>query len=72
MRTTLVQSGEDPIPIAYRLRASGGSWKIVDVFYRNAISQLATRRSDFSRVLATGGAKALIRHLDALATKGDN
>jgi len=72
VRTTLVQSGEDPIPIAYRLRASGGSWKIVDVFYRNAISQLATRRSDFSRVLATGGAKALIRHLDALATKGDN
>jgi phospholipid transport system substrate-binding protein len=72
VRTTLVQKGEDPIPIAYRLRASGGSWKIVDVFYRNSISQLATRRSDFSRVLATGGAKALIRHLDDLAAKGGN
>src|SRR5436853_458516 len=61
-----------PLAIAYRLRSSGGSWKIVDVFYRNSISQLATRRSDFSRVLATGGAKALIKHLDALAAKGDN
>lgn len=69
VRTTLIQPREEPIPIGYRLRASGGSWKIVDVFYRNSISQLATRRSDFSRVLATGGAKALIRHLDALATK---
>lgn len=72
VRTNLIQSGEAPVPIAYRLRASGGGWKIVDVFYRNAISQLATRRSDFSRVLATGGAKALIRHLDELAAKGGN
>ncbi|MEO6216312.1 MAG: ABC transporter substrate-binding protein [Sphingomonas sp.] len=72
VRTTLIVPRDQPVAIAYRLRASGGSWKIVDVFYRNSISQLATRRSDFSRVLATGGAKALIRHLDALAAKGDN
>jgi phospholipid transport system substrate-binding protein len=72
VRTTLIVPRDQPVAIAYRLRASGGSWKIVDVFYRNSISQLATRRSDFSRVLATGGAKALIRHLDALAAKADN
>jgi phospholipid transport system substrate-binding protein len=72
VRTTLVQPGQESVPIAYRLRSSGGSWKIVDVFYRNSISQLATRRSDFSRVLATGGAKALISHLDALSTKSGN
>ena len=72
VRTTLIVPRDQPVAIAYRLRSSGGSWKIVDVFYRNSISQLATRRSDFSRVLATGGAKALIRHLDALAAKADN
>lgn len=72
VRTTLVQPGQESIPIAYRLRSGGGGWRIVDVFYRNSISQLATRRSDFSRVLATGGAKALISHLDALATKSGN
>jgi phospholipid transport system substrate-binding protein len=72
VRTNLIQTGEAPIPIGYRLRASGGGWKIIDVYYRNSISQLATRRSDFSRVLATGGAKALIRHLDELAAKGGN
>ena len=72
VRTSLIQTGEAPIPIGYRLRASGGGWKIIDVYYRNSISQLATRRSDFSRVLATGGAKALIRHLDELAAKGGN
>lgn len=72
VRTTLVQPHDAPVSIAYRLRASGGSWKVVDVFYRNSISQLATRRSDFARVLATGGAKALIRHLDELSTKSGN
>lgn len=70
VRTTLVSPGKAGISISYRLRASGGEWKIIDVFYRNAISQVATRRSDFASVLAKGGAKALVTHLDALAAKG--
>ena len=71
VRTTLTTPGKADIPISYRLRASGGTWKIIDVFYRNSISQIATRRSDFATVLAKGGAKALVTHLDALAAKGD-
>lgn len=71
VRTTLTTPGKADIPISYRLRASGGGWKIIDVFYRNSISQIATRRSDFSTLLAKGGTKALVTHLDALAAKGD-
>lgn len=71
VRTTLTTPGKADIPISYRLRMSGGAWKIIDVFYRNSISQIATRRSDFATVLAKGGAKALVTHLDALAAKGD-
>lgn len=70
VRTSLEMPGKDPIKISYRLRASGGQWKIIDVFYRNAISQIATRRSDFSGVLAKEGAKGLVAHLDKLAAKG--
>jgi phospholipid transport system substrate-binding protein len=69
VRTTLNQPKDGPVSIGYRLRESGGRWKIIDVYYKNAISQLATRRSDFAGVLAKGGAKALIAHLDQLATK---
>lgn len=69
VRTRLVPASGQPESLAYRLRQSGGDWKIIDVFYRDSISQLATRRSDFARVLATGGAKALIRHLDDLANR---
>lgn len=68
VRTTLNSPGSAPVSIAYRLRQTNG-WRIIDVFYKNAISQLATRRSDFAGVLASGGAKALIAHLNALAAK---
>ena len=71
VRTTLDAPGKDPIKISYRLRAAGGDWKIIDVFYRNSISQIATRRSDFASVLAKEGAKGLLTHLDNLAAKGN-
>lgn len=70
VRTTLV-SGSDNEMINYRLREDGnpgsGRWKVIDVYYKNAISQLATRRADFAAVLARGGAPALTAHLNALA-----
>ncbi len=69
VRTTLVVPTGAPEALNYRLRQSGGQWKIIDVYYRNAISQLATRRSEFARPLATGGAPALIAHLNRLAAR---
>ncbi|MDF0487293.1 ABC transporter substrate-binding protein [Sphingomonas sp. H39-1-10] len=72
VRTTLVAPKGDSTAIAYRLRQSGGQWKIIDVFYQNSVSQLATRRSDFAGVLAKGGAKALVTHLDQLSAKAAN
>lgn len=70
VRTTLASPGDQPVAISYRLRQSGGSWKIVDVFYKNAISQVATRRADFAGVLQKQGAKGLITHLEGMAAKG--
>lgn len=69
VRTTLNTPGGSAESLAYRLRQSGGQWKIIDVFYRSAISQLATRRADFAGTMRSGGAKALIGHLNALAAK---
>ena len=69
VRTTLVVPKGSTESLNYRLRQSGGQWKIIDVYYRNAISQLATRRSEFARPLATGGARALIAHLNQLAAR---
>ena len=67
VRTTLVTPKGSQEALDYRLRQSGGQWKIIDVYYRNSISQLATRRADFAHVLSSGGAKSLIEHLNRLA-----
>ncbi|MEO6717409.1 MAG: ABC transporter substrate-binding protein [Novosphingobium sp.] len=69
VRTMLVVPKGSSEALNYRLRQSGGQWKIIDVYYRNAISQLATRRSEFARPLATGGARSLIAHLNQLAAR---
>ncbi len=70
VRTTLNQPKGGAEALSYRLRDSGNGWRIIDVFYRNSVSQLATRRSDFAGILQSGGAKALGAHLNALAAKG--
>ena len=67
---TLLKSGKgSPVSLAYRLRQNGAAWKVIDVFYQNSISQLATRRADFERILTSGGAKGLVAHLNQLADK---
>lgn len=65
VRDQLVQKGGDPVNLNYRMRQSGGTWKIIDVFYNGSISSIATQRSDFAGSLSAGGAPALIKKLDA-------
>jgi phospholipid transport system substrate-binding protein len=64
----LTPRGRAPVDLTYRMRLSGGEWKVVDIYY-GAISQLTTRRSDFAAPLASGGARALVAHLEAASDK---
>ena len=61
---TLTPRTGSPTVLRWRMRESGGRWKIVDVFYNGAVSQLATQRADFQSTLAAGGAAALVKKLD--------
>jgi phospholipid transport system substrate-binding protein len=69
VKTQLTQPKDASVSLSYRLRQNAGQWRVIDVFYKDAISQLATRRADFGAILAKGGAKALIGHLNQLADK---
>src|SRR5271156_798507 len=69
VQTKIIPTSGAPVTISYRMRQSGGAWKIIDVFYNGSISQLTPRRADFSATLAQGGATALIAHLNSLADK---
>jgi phospholipid transport system substrate-binding protein len=62
---TQMTAGTSNVILVYRMRQSGGSWKVIDVFFNGTISQLTTQRSDFSATLAQGGPKALVAKLNA-------
>jgi len=67
VRTQIISPHDAPVAISYRLRQSGGAWKIIDVLYNGSISQLTTRRADFAATLAQEGPAGLAAHLNALA-----
>jgi phospholipid transport system substrate-binding protein len=69
VKTVLKAPKGNATQLAYRLRQGAGGWRVIDVFYQNSISQLAMRRSDFARIVTSGGAKGLIAHLDQLSEK---
>jgi phospholipid transport system substrate-binding protein len=60
VHTKLVPSDGDPVQLDYLMRQGGGGWKIEDVYLSGTISELATRRSEFSAVLERGGPQALV------------
>jgi phospholipid transport system substrate-binding protein len=66
VRSKLVKSDGEPVQLDYLMRESAAGWQIVDVFLSGTVSELATRRSEFSSVMRRGGAEALV---DALQKK---
>ena len=63
VRTKLIRPKEEPVTLNYLMRASGDTWKIVDIYLSGTISELATQRSEFGAILKAGGPAALIESL---------
>ena len=65
VESRLVKSNGEPVNLNYLLRQdAAGSWKVIDVYLSGTISELATRRSEFSTVLQRGGADALVQLIE--------
>lgn len=63
----IVKSTGEPVEINYLMRQSGAGWQIADVYLNGTISELATRRSEFSSILQTQGVNGLIATLNGKA-----
>ena len=59
VKTKLLQPGGRTVNINYLVR--GG--RVIDVYLNGTISDLATRRDEFSSIIASGGADGLIKRL---------
>jgi len=49
------------------MRNNGGIWQIADIYLDGTISELATRRAEFSAILRTSGIAGLIETLNTKA-----
>jgi phospholipid transport system substrate-binding protein len=59
VKTKLLQPGGRTVNINYLVRGE----RVIDVYLNGTISDLATRRDEFSSIIASGGADALIKRL---------
>lgn len=61
----LVKSNGEAVELNYLMRQDpSGAWKIIDVYLSGSISELATRRSEFTAVLRRDGVDGLVRMLE--------
>ena len=66
VETVLKPKTGDSVSLNYLMQQdAAGAWRIVDVFMDGAISELATRRAEFSSVIKRDGINALVNSLDA-------
>jgi phospholipid transport system substrate-binding protein len=56
---------DEDVELTYRLRKEGDTWKIVDIYQKGTVSELALRRSEYSAVLKRDGFEALLKTVDA-------
>lgn len=63
VRTEIVDANGGRIRLDYVMRASGRTWRAVDVLLDGSISRVAVQRSDFRKILGSGDAEALVASL---------
>jgi len=66
VHSKLIKSDGESVQLNYLMHQDPEGWQIVDVYLSGTVSELATRRSEFSSVMRRGGADALV---DALQKK---
>ena len=64
VQTKIVSGSGESHELDYVMRRTPSGWKAVDVLADGSISRVAVQRSDFRRLVARGGAQALIQSLN--------
>ena len=65
----VVPASGAPIRVDYLLRQDGGQPRIIDVYLKSSVSELAVRRDEFTKILAKGGFDGLIADLKVKVAK---
>ena len=67
VKSQIIKANGEPVQVDYLMRRNGESWLISDIYLDGAISEVATRRSEFGAILRTDGVDGLIAALNRKA-----
>jgi phospholipid transport system substrate-binding protein len=67
VHSQIVKANREPVKVDYLMRKNGDSWLISDIYLDGAISEVATRRSEFAAFLKNEGIDGLIAALNRKA-----
>jgi phospholipid transport system substrate-binding protein len=64
VKSQIVKASGEPVKVDYMMRRNGDGWLISDIYLDGAISEVATRRSEFAAILKNDGIDGLITALN--------
>jgi phospholipid transport system substrate-binding protein len=67
VKSQIIKANGEPVKVDYLMRQNGDSWLISDIYLDSAISEVATRRSEFAAILKKDGIDGLIAALNRKA-----
>jgi phospholipid transport system substrate-binding protein len=67
VKSQIIKASGEPVKVDYMMRRSGDDWLISDIYLDGAISEVATRRSEFAAILKNDGIDGLIAALNRKA-----
>jgi phospholipid transport system substrate-binding protein len=67
VKSQIVKANGEPVKVDYMMRRNGDTWLISDIYLDGAISEVATRRSEFGAILKKDGVDGLIAALNRKA-----
>ena len=67
VKSQIVKANGEPVKVDYMMRRNGEGWLISDIYLDGAISEVATRRSEFSTIIRNEGIDGLIAALNRKA-----
>ena len=67
VKSQIVKANGEPVKVDYMMRRSGDNWLISDIYLDGAISEVATRRSEFAATLKNEGIDGLVAALNRKA-----
>jgi phospholipid transport system substrate-binding protein len=64
VKSQIIKANGEPVNVNYMMRRYGDTWLISDIYLDGAISEVATRRSEFGAILKNEGIDGLIAALN--------